>query len=182
MISVYDHDAYALVDPRATHSFIAVPFTERHQIESQPIDGRMVVFVPNGDTMISERIVPGSRLVIQNKDFCDAPDPAPEVDVEQGCHTLRDCGSLTFNLFFFRADTCIHMHNFCNNKNSFFLHIHYTRVPFTCTITIHYYKTIHIKSEIAKQCSEHLSLRWHVLLMWDVLSSILVFCFCTYTD
>ena len=30
MISVYDHDAYALVDPRATHSFISVPFTERH--------------------------------------------------------------------------------------------------------------------------------------------------------
>ena len=69
MISVYDHDAYALVDPGATHSFISVPFTERYQIESQPIDGRMVVSVPNGDTMISERIVPGSRLVIQNKDF-----------------------------------------------------------------------------------------------------------------
>ena len=69
MISVYDHDAYALVDLGATHSFISVPFTERHQIESQPIDGRMVVFVPNGDTMISERIVPGSRLVIQNNDF-----------------------------------------------------------------------------------------------------------------
>ena len=71
IISVYDHDEYALVDPRATHSFILVPFTKRHQIESQLIDGRMVVSVPNGDTntMISERIVPGSRLVIQNKDF-----------------------------------------------------------------------------------------------------------------
>ena len=69
MISVYDHDAYALVDPEATHLFISVPFTERHQIESQPIDGRMVISVPNGDTMISKRIIPGSRLVIQNKDF-----------------------------------------------------------------------------------------------------------------
>ena len=69
VISVYDHDVYALVDPGATHSFISVPFTKRHQIESQPIDGRMVVSVPNGDTMISERIVPGSRSVIQNKDF-----------------------------------------------------------------------------------------------------------------
>ena len=29
----------------------------------------MVVSVPNGDTMISEMIVQGSRLVIQNKDF-----------------------------------------------------------------------------------------------------------------
>ena len=69
MISVYDHDAYALVDPGATYSFISIPFTERHQIESQHIDGRMVVSVPNGDIMISERIVLGSRLVIQNKDF-----------------------------------------------------------------------------------------------------------------
>ena len=69
MISVYDHDAYALVDLGATHSFISVPFTKRHQIESQPINGRMVVSVPNGDTMISEMIVPCSRLVIQNKDF-----------------------------------------------------------------------------------------------------------------
>ena len=69
MILIYDHDAYALVDLGATHSFISVPFTERHQVESQPIDGRMVVSVPNGDTMISERIVLGSRLVIQNKDF-----------------------------------------------------------------------------------------------------------------
>ena len=69
MISVYDHDTYALVDPEATHSFISVPFTERHQIEFQPIDGRMVVSVPNGDTMISERIAPSSILVIQNKDF-----------------------------------------------------------------------------------------------------------------
>ena len=69
IISVYDHDAYALVDPGASHSFISVSFTERRQIESQPIDGRMVVSVPNGATMISERIVSGSRLVIQNKDF-----------------------------------------------------------------------------------------------------------------
>ena len=56
IILVYDHDAYALVDIGATHSLISVPFTERHQIESQPIDGRMVVSVPNGDTMIYERI------------------------------------------------------------------------------------------------------------------------------
>ena len=64
MISIYDHDAYALVDLGASHSFILVPFIERHQIESQPINGRMMVSIPNGDTMISERIVPGSRLVI----------------------------------------------------------------------------------------------------------------------
>ena len=40
-----------------------------NETESRPIDGRMVVSVPNGDNMISERIVLGSRLVIQNRDF-----------------------------------------------------------------------------------------------------------------
>ena len=35
---------------------------------------------------------------------------------------------------------------------------------------------------LRKQCGEHLSLSWPALLMWDVLSSILVFCCCTYTD
>ena len=53
IISVYDHDAYALVDLGATHSFISEPFTKRHRIESQPIDGRMVVSVPNRDTMMT---------------------------------------------------------------------------------------------------------------------------------
>ena len=35
---------------------------------------------------------------------------------------------------------------------------------------------------LRKQCGEHLSLSWPALLMWDVLSSILVFFFCTYMD
>ena len=69
MISVYYNDAYALVDLGATHSFISVPFTERNQIESHPIDGHIVVSVPNGDTMISKMTVLCRRLVIQNKDF-----------------------------------------------------------------------------------------------------------------
>ena len=113
--------------------------------------------------------------------------------VSGGGVTLRDWLGL-FNLFFLRADTCIHMHNFCNNKNSFYIYIihttivafiifyTYNRVPLLVLLQFHYYKTIHIKSEIAEQCDEHLSLRWPVLLMWNVLSSILVFCFCTYTD
>ena len=69
IISIYDHDAFALVDPRATHSFISVPFTERQPDRVPTYRCRMVVSIPNGDTMISERIVPGSKLVIQNKDF-----------------------------------------------------------------------------------------------------------------
>ena len=120
------------------------------------------------------------------------PQPGTRRGVKRGCHTSR-LG--LFNLLFLRADTCIHMHNLYNNKNnSFYIYIihttiaafiifyTYTRVPLLVLLQFHYYKTIHIKSEITKYCGEHLSLRWPVLLMWDVLSSILVFCFCTYTD
>ena len=50
-------------------------------------------------------------------------------------------------------------------------------------LLIHVYffsNTKHQRSR--KQCAEHLSLTWPALLMWDVLSSILVFCFCNYKD
>ena len=36
--------------------------------------------------------------------------------------------------------------------------------------------------DFGSSAGEHRSLRWPVLLMWNVLSSSLVFCFCTYTD
>ena len=119
--------------------------------------------------------------------------------VSSGGVTLRDCDrdwdSLTFSFSSFRADTCIHMHNLCNNKNlSFYIYIihttivafiilcTHTRIPLLVLLQFHYYITIHIKSEITEQCGEHLSLRWPALLMWNVMSSILVFCSCTYTD
>ena len=126
------------------------------------------------------------------------PTRHPMFGVERGCHPSTDRDSLTFS---FSELTSIPVFSFiCTifviTKISFFLHIHYTyhhsgihyilytytRVPLLVLLIFHYYKTIHIKSEIAEQCGEHLSLRWPVLLMWDVLSSILVFCFCTYTD
>ena len=43
--------------------------------------------------------------------------------MSSGGATLRDCDSLTFYFSSFRADTCIHMHNFCNKKNSFYIYI-----------------------------------------------------------
>ena len=51
-------------------------------------------------------------------------------------------------------------------------------------ITSQYTKLIPIPKiqRLWKQCGEHLSLSWPALLMWDVLSSILVFYFCTYMD
>ena len=52
--------------------------------------------------------------------------------------------------------------------------------PIYLYMYIFFSNTKHQRSR--KQCGEHLSLSWPALLMWDVLSSILVFCFCTYTD
>ena len=106
--------------------------------------------------------------------------------------TLRDYDSLTFS---FSELTPAFI---CTNsviKKFFFAYIHYTyhhsgihyilypytRVPLLVLLQFTITK-LYIKSEIAEQCGEHLSLRWPALLMWNVLSSILVFCFCTYTD
>ena len=60
---------------------------------------------------------------------CDAPDLA----TGSGCQarvSRCDWDSLTFNLFFLRADTCIHMHNLCNNKNSFTYTLYTTILTF----------------------------------------------------
>ena len=123
---------------------------------------------------------------------CDAPNPAPKLGVDRGCHTFNcDWDSLTFSLSELTpAFICtisiitkilLFIYTYHHSGIHYILYT-YTRVPLLLLLQFHYYKTIHIKSEIAEQCGEHLSLRWHVLLMWDVLSSILVFCFCTYTD
>ena len=56
---------------------------------------------------------------------CEAPNPAPDGVSGEGA-TLRDWDSLTF--FFLRADTCIHMHNLCNNNNSFYIYIIHTTI------------------------------------------------------
>ena len=107
----------------------------------------------------------------------------------------RDWDSLTFSFSSFRADTCIHMHNLCNNKNSFYIYIiHTTIVAFIIFYThileslyLYYYNTLlqnytYKIRDFGSSAGEHLSLKWPALLMWDVLFSILVFCFCTYTD
>ena len=81
------------------------------------------------------------------------------------------------------------------NKNSFtYIHIHTTIVTFIIFYThileslyLYYYNSLlqnytYKIRDFGSSASEHLSLKWPALLMWDVLSSILVFWFCTYTD
>ena len=48
IISILDHDAYTLVDPGATHSFASKQFLDHFQIEAQPLEGHMRVFLPTG--------------------------------------------------------------------------------------------------------------------------------------
>ena len=57
IISILDHDAYTLVDPKATHSFASKPFLDRFQIETQPLEGSMRVSLPTGDLLIADRVV-----------------------------------------------------------------------------------------------------------------------------
>ena len=69
IISILDHDAYTLVDPRATHSFASKPFLDRFQIETQPLEGRMRVSLPAGDPLLVDRVVRDSRVLIRGQEF-----------------------------------------------------------------------------------------------------------------
>ena len=69
IISILDHDAYTLVDPRATHSFASKNFLDLFQIETQPLQGRMRVSLPAGDPLFSDRVVRDSRVLIGGQEF-----------------------------------------------------------------------------------------------------------------
>ena len=69
IISILDHDAYTLDDPRATHSFASKHFLNRFQIETQPLHDRMRVSLPDGDPLFSDRVVRDSRVLIGGQEF-----------------------------------------------------------------------------------------------------------------
>ena len=69
IISILDHDAYTLVDPRATHSFASKAFLDRCQIETQPLEGRMRVSLPAGDPLLADIVVRDSRVLIEGQEF-----------------------------------------------------------------------------------------------------------------
>ena len=69
IISILDHDAYTLVDPGATHSFASKHFLDRFQIKTQPLEGRMRVSLPAGDSLFSDRVIKDSRIMIGGQEF-----------------------------------------------------------------------------------------------------------------
>ena len=69
IISILDHDAYTLVDPGATHSFASKPFLDRFQIKAQPLEGCIRVSLPIGDSLVSDRVVKDSRVLIGGQEF-----------------------------------------------------------------------------------------------------------------
>ena len=68
IVSILDHDAYTLVDPGATHSFASNHFLDRFQIKTQPLEGRMRVSLPAGDSLFSDRVVRDSRVLIEGQE------------------------------------------------------------------------------------------------------------------
>ena len=69
IISVLDHDAYTLVDPGATHSFASKHFLDHFQIKTQPLEGRMRVSLPAGDSLFSDRVIRDSIILIGGQEF-----------------------------------------------------------------------------------------------------------------
>ena len=68
-IQVFESDAYVLIDPGATHSFISAKFIAQVNIEIQPIDCSMVVSLPTGDSLIADRVYMGCRVIIEGHEF-----------------------------------------------------------------------------------------------------------------
>ena len=98
--------------------------------------------------------------------------------------TLLDCDCLTFSfseltLAFICTNSVIKKILFTfifytyHHSGIHYILYPYTRVPLLVLLQFTITK-LYIKSEIAEQCDEHLSLRWPALLMWNVLSSIIV--------
>ena len=69
MISVFDRDAHILIDPGDTHSFISMGFISKVNVESKPIDYRIVVSLPTGDSRIVKSVYLDSRVIIGGQEF-----------------------------------------------------------------------------------------------------------------
>ena len=69
IISILEPDAYTLVHPGSMHSFASKPFLDRFQIETHPLRGRMRVSLPAGDSLVSDRVVRDSRVLIGGQEF-----------------------------------------------------------------------------------------------------------------
>ena len=96
------------------------------------------------------------------------------------------------DLFFLRADTCtcsiqtisvitkiIYIYQKNYHRSGAYKNL-YTYIKSHLLIHVHF--LLQNLRDCGSSAGEHLSLRWPALLMWNVLSSILVFCSCTYTD
>ena len=68
-ISLFDTDAHVLVDSGATHSFISREFIERVGIEMRPTECSIVVSLPTGDSLITNRVYRGSKVTIASHEF-----------------------------------------------------------------------------------------------------------------
>ena len=125
--------------------------------------------------------------------FCHAPIPGPTRSADPNLVRARDYILGLIYLFFLRAELVPVVIQTISviTKIIFIYKRTTTRVVsikiYTHILSLIYLYMYHFFSNTKhqrsrKQCGEHLSLSRPTLLMWDVLSYILVFCFCTYTD
>ena len=119
-------------------------------------------------------------------------DPIGGSELNPGCDTILLTGTL-IDRFFLRAELVpvviqtisvitkiiLIYKRTTTGVVPFNIYIHILS-PIYLYMYIFLFNTKHQRSR--KQCGERLSLSWPALLMWDVLSSILVFCSYTYTD
>jgi hypothetical protein len=68
MILVNDNNAIVLFDSRASHSFVAANFIQKHNLPLSMIKNRMIVSSPRGD-MNAKHVSPKVSILIRGVEF-----------------------------------------------------------------------------------------------------------------
>ena len=153
----------------------------------------MTVSFLNEHGILSQLSAPGTPRKNRVAE-CHAPIPGPTRLADQNRVQARDYILGLIDLFFLRAElvpvviqtiSVITKIIFIYKKNYHQSGVHqnlYTYTESLLLIHVPFFFSNTKYQRSRKQCSDHLSLSWPALLIWNFLSSILVFCFCTYTD
>ena len=68
-IKVASTNACALIDPRATHSFISSKFVRMANIMPTPLDYKLCVSIPNGSVIMVSLMCPSCNICIKDHDL-----------------------------------------------------------------------------------------------------------------
>lgn len=68
-LTIFSHEAYILIDPGLTHSFISCTFAMQADKEMRPLDCSLVVVTPVGNSLLTESVFRDCSVRVGGKDM-----------------------------------------------------------------------------------------------------------------